>query len=130
MTAAWAAACPRLAGSSTGAHCHRQHLFCVTRYGQPPAAWLTRRNATALRRRSGKFQVLARLLDYLRQHTSDRIVLVSNYTQTLDLFQNFCRERCVGHAQVAGAGACRASLGADAATSTTLRTAGATRHCV
>ncbi len=46
--------------------------------------------------RSGKFEVLARLLDYLRAHTTDRIVLVSNYTQTLDLFQNFCRERCGG----------------------------------
>ena len=44
--------------------------------------------------RSGKFKVLARLLDYLRANTSDRIVLVSNYTQSLDLFQAFCRERC------------------------------------
>jgi len=41
----------------------------------------------------GKFAVLARMLDYLRQKTSDRIVLVSNYTQTLDLFAAFCRER-------------------------------------
>ena len=44
---------------------------------------------------SGKFLVLARLLDYLRANTTDRIVLVSNYTQSLDLFQAFCRERCV-----------------------------------
>ena len=43
---------------------------------------------------SGKFLVLARLLDYLRANTTDRIVLVSNYTQSLDLFQAFCRERC------------------------------------
>ncbi|GAB2217617.1 hypothetical protein Drorol1_Dr00000817 [Drosera rotundifolia] len=42
---------------------------------------------------SGKMQVLARLLAHLRQKTDDRIVLVSNYTQTLDLFAQLCRER-------------------------------------
>ncbi|GAB2294808.1 DNA-dependent ATPase protein rad54 [Dionaea muscipula] len=42
---------------------------------------------------SGKMQVLARLLMHLRQKTDDRIVLVSNYTQTLDLFAQLCRER-------------------------------------
>ncbi|CAA6658879.1 unnamed protein product [Spirodela intermedia] len=42
---------------------------------------------------SGKMQVLARLLANLRQKTDDRIVLVSNYTQTLDLFAQLCRER-------------------------------------
>ncbi|KAJ3695883.1 hypothetical protein LUZ60_001260 [Juncus effusus] len=42
---------------------------------------------------SGKMHVLARLLSHLRQKTDDRIVLVSNYTQTLDLFAQLCRER-------------------------------------
>ncbi|XP_078429720.1 DNA repair/recombination protein isoform X2 [Wolffia australiana] len=42
---------------------------------------------------SGKMQVLARLLANLRLKTDDRIVLVSNYTQTLDLFTQLCRER-------------------------------------
>lgn len=42
---------------------------------------------------SGKMHVLARLLAQLRQKTDDRIVLVSNYTQTLDLFSQLCRER-------------------------------------
>ncbi|KAL6218807.1 hypothetical protein ACLB2K_012016 [Fragaria x ananassa] len=42
---------------------------------------------------SGKMQVLARLLAQLRNKTDDRIVLVSNYTQTLDLFAQLCRER-------------------------------------
>ncbi|KAF8405045.1 hypothetical protein HHK36_009942 [Tetracentron sinense] len=42
---------------------------------------------------SGKMHVLARLLAHLRQRTDDRIVLVSNYTQTLDLFVQLCRER-------------------------------------
>lgn len=35
----------------------------------------------------GKFFVLSRLLDHLRATTHDRIVLVSNYTQTLDLLE-------------------------------------------
>ncbi|CAM8994178.1 unnamed protein product [Rhodiola kirilowii] len=42
---------------------------------------------------SGKMHVLARLLAHLRLKTDDRIVLVSNYTQTLDLFAQLCRER-------------------------------------
>ncbi|KAA8545882.1 hypothetical protein F0562_020667 [Nyssa sinensis] len=42
---------------------------------------------------SGKMHVLARLLAQLHQRTDDRIVLVSNYTQTLDLFAQLCRER-------------------------------------
>eukprot|EP00899_Mesostigma_viride_P007949 jgi/Mesvir1/17155/Mv07580-RA.1 len=42
---------------------------------------------------SGKMAVLGRMLDILRRETRDRIVLVSNYTQTLDLFTAFCRER-------------------------------------
>ena len=46
-------------------------------------------------RNSGKFVVLCRLLQWLRQNTDDRIVIVSNYTQTLDLFQQLCREKCV-----------------------------------
>nr|GEW51041.1 protein chromatin remodeling 25 [Tanacetum cinerariifolium] len=42
---------------------------------------------------SGKMHVLARLLGHLRKRTDDRIVLVSNYTQTLDLIAQLCRER-------------------------------------
>ncbi|KAF5757912.1 putative DNA helicase chromatin remodeling SNF2 family [Helianthus annuus] len=42
---------------------------------------------------SGKMHVLARLLGHLRTKTDDRIVLVSNYTQTLDLIVQLCRER-------------------------------------
>ena len=39
---------------------------------------------------SGKFHVLHRMLKELRATTDDRIVLVSNYTQTLDLFERMC----------------------------------------
>ncbi|KAI5082190.1 hypothetical protein GOP47_0001933 [Adiantum capillus-veneris] len=42
---------------------------------------------------SGKMSVLARLLENIRQKTNDRIVLVSNYTQTLELFAQLCREK-------------------------------------
>ena len=42
---------------------------------------------------SGKFAVLSRILEKLRRETKDRIVIVSNYTQTLDLMVQLCRER-------------------------------------
>ncbi|XP_061354468.1 protein CHROMATIN REMODELING 25 isoform X2 [Gastrolobium bilobum] len=51
---------------------------------------------------SGKMHVLARLLAQLRQRTNDRIVLVSNYTQTLDLFSQLCRERRYPHLRLDG----------------------------
>lgn len=44
---------------------------------------------------SGKFAVVATLMTKLHQQTQDRIVIVSNYTQTLDLFQALCRTRNV-----------------------------------
>jgi len=42
---------------------------------------------------SGKMAALATLLENLRQYTNDRIVLISNYTQTLDLFAQLCRQK-------------------------------------
>lgn len=42
---------------------------------------------------SGKFAVAARMLEVLHRHTDDRIVIVSNYTQTLDLFGQLCRDK-------------------------------------
>ena len=42
---------------------------------------------------SGKMDILDRLLCTLRFTTKDRIVLVSNYTQTLDLFAQLCRDK-------------------------------------
>eukprot|EP00210_Caulerpa_lentillifera_P002332 g2237.t1 len=41
---------------------------------------------------SGKLTVLARMLKELRKSTDDRIVVVSNYTQTLDLIAIHCHE--------------------------------------
>ena len=40
-----------------------------------------------------KFGVLARMLAVLWTQTADRIVIVSNYTQTLDLVSTLCREK-------------------------------------
>ncbi|XP_028300731.1 DNA repair and recombination protein RAD54-like [Gouania willdenowi] len=42
---------------------------------------------------SGKMLVLDYLLAMTRTTTSDKVVLVSNYTQTLDLFEKLCRSR-------------------------------------
>jgi DNA repair and recombination protein RAD54 and RAD54-like protein len=45
---------------------------------------------------SGKFQVLERMLARIRQDTNDKIVLISNYTQTLDVLEKLCRARSYG----------------------------------
>ncbi|KUL92479.1 hypothetical protein ZTR_02599 [Talaromyces verruculosus] len=45
---------------------------------------------------SGKMMVLDRMLAQIRQDTNDKIVLISNYTQTLDLFEKLCRSRAYG----------------------------------
>lgn len=47
-------------------------------------------------RYSGKMQVLDRMLARIRQDTNDKIVLISNYTSTLDLFERLCRSRQYG----------------------------------
>lgn len=45
---------------------------------------------------SGKMQVLDRMLARIRQDTNDKIVLISNYTQTLDVFEKLCRGKNYG----------------------------------
>ena len=42
---------------------------------------------------SGKMLVLDYLLAITRSTTDDKVVLVSNYTQTLDVFEQLCRLR-------------------------------------
>ena len=51
---------------------------------------------------SGKMKVLDGLLSTLRFTTKDRIVLVSNYTQTLDMFADLCKERRYPHVRLDG----------------------------
>ncbi|KAK4222393.1 DNA repair protein rhp54 [Podospora fimiseda] len=45
---------------------------------------------------SGKMQVLDRMLARIRADTNDKIVLISNYTSTLDIFERLCRNRAYG----------------------------------
>ncbi|KAF2747056.1 putative dsDNA-dependent ATPase Rad54 [Sporormia fimetaria CBS 119925] len=45
---------------------------------------------------SGKMLVLDRMLARIRADTNDKIVLISNYTQTLDVFAQLCRARSYG----------------------------------
>ncbi|GIK05880.1 DNA-dependent ATPase protein rad54 [Aspergillus viridinutans] len=51
---------------------------------------------------SGKMTVLDRMLARIRQDTNDKIVLISNYTQTLDLFEKLCRSRGYGSLRLDG----------------------------
>ncbi|TFK76279.1 DNA repair protein, SNF2 family [Pluteus cervinus] len=50
----------------------------------------------------GKFLVLERFLHQLRTQTNDKIVLISNYTQTLDLFEKLCRSKKYGYFRLDG----------------------------
>ncbi|KAK0545840.1 DNA-dependent ATPase protein rad54 [Tilletia horrida] len=51
---------------------------------------------------SGKMVVLERFLNQIRYTTKDKIVLISNYTQTLDLFERMCRINRWGHFRLDG----------------------------
>lgn len=51
---------------------------------------------------SGKMMVLDRMLARIRQDTNDKIVLISNYAQTLDLFGRLCRNRGYGSLRLDG----------------------------
>lgn len=51
---------------------------------------------------SGKMVVLDRMLARIRQDTNDKIVLISNYTQTLDVFEKLCRARNYGSLRLDG----------------------------
>ncbi|KAF8163376.1 DNA repair protein, SNF2 family [Crassisporium funariophilum] len=60
------------------------------------------RNQTVRCDWSGKFVVLERFLHQLRTQTTDKIVLISNYTQTLDLFEKLCRNKKYGFFRLDG----------------------------
>ncbi|KAB8345831.1 hypothetical protein FH972_022886 [Carpinus fangiana] len=51
---------------------------------------------------SGKMLVLDRMLARIRADTNDKIVLISNYTQTLDIFAQLCRAKGYGHLRLDG----------------------------
>ncbi|KAK6887296.1 DNA repair and recombination protein RAD54 [Candida tropicalis] len=45
---------------------------------------------------SVKFMILERFLHKIKKETNDKIVLISNYTQTLDLIEKMCRNKKYG----------------------------------
>jgi SNF2 family DNA or RNA helicase len=51
---------------------------------------------------SGKLETLYRLMDGMRRSGDDRIVVVSNYTSTLDLIGNLCREHSWPYSRLDG----------------------------
>ena len=51
---------------------------------------------------SGKFQVLDYILAMVKSTSNDKVVLVSNYTQTLDLFENLCQLRRYNYVRLDG----------------------------
>ncbi|KAG2158222.1 DNA repair protein, SNF2 family [Suillus bovinus] len=60
------------------------------------------RNQTVRCDWGGKFLVLERFLHRLKTTTNDKIVLISNYTQTLDLFEKLCRSKKYGFFRLDG----------------------------
>lgn len=51
---------------------------------------------------SGKLMLLDIMLASIKSNTDDKIVLVSNYTQTLDMFERLCRKRGYGYVRLDG----------------------------
>ncbi|GAA6027113.1 hypothetical protein JCM8097_002400 [Rhodosporidiobolus ruineniae] len=51
---------------------------------------------------SGKMAVLDRFLTQMRATSNDKIVLISNFTQTLDLFERLCAHRKLGFLRLDG----------------------------
>ncbi|CCM04596.1 uncharacterized protein FIBRA_06778 [Fibroporia radiculosa] len=60
------------------------------------------RNQTVRCDYSGKFMVLERFLHRIHTETNDKIVLISNYTQTLDLFEKLLRSKKYGYFRLDG----------------------------
>ncbi|EDO17788.1 hypothetical protein Kpol_541p31 [Vanderwaltozyma polyspora DSM 70294] len=51
---------------------------------------------------SGKFAILERFLHKINTESDDKIVLISNYTQTLDLVERLCRRKQYGSVRLDG----------------------------
>lgn len=78
----------------------RQDLSYIPRESESEVQALTRAVDTLLDQKSlcsstslansGKMMVLHRLLTSIHRHTKDRVIIVSNYTSTLDMLQRYC----------------------------------------
>lgn len=64
-----------------------------------PAGWQGRDLKPEL---GGKLMLLDTMLAAIKMNTSDKIVIVSNYTQTLDLIADLCRKRSFGSVRLDG----------------------------
>lgn len=51
---------------------------------------------------SSKFSILERFLAKIRNESDDKIVIISNYTQTLDLIEKLCRQKRYGSVRLDG----------------------------
>lgn len=51
---------------------------------------------------SGKLMVLERMLDRIHRDTNDKIVVISNFTQTLDVIEQLCRTKRYGTLRLDG----------------------------
>lgn len=67
-----------------------------------PADYVPRDRRSVHSEYSGKMVVLERFLNQIRYTTKDKIVLISNYTQTLDVFERMCRINRWGHFRLDG----------------------------
>lgn len=54
------------------------------------------RNRLVLTEHSSKLSVLERFLHTMRKETDDKIVIISNYTKTLDMIERMCRQQLFG----------------------------------
>ncbi|KAH9043143.1 SNF2 family domain-containing protein [Lactarius pseudohatsudake] len=70
--------------------------------GQQAGAKSRDRNPSVHCEWSGKFMVLERFLHQIRTETNDKIVLISNYTQTLDIFEKMLRSKQYGYFRLDG----------------------------
>ncbi|KAI0256792.1 DNA repair protein, SNF2 family [Lactifluus subvellereus] len=70
--------------------------------GQMAGAKGRDRNQTVHCEWGGKFIVLERFLHRIRTETNDKIVLISNYTQTLDIFEKLLRSKQYGYFRLDG----------------------------
>lgn len=59
-------------------------------------------NRTVQTQYSGKFAILERFLHKINTESDDKIVLISNYTQTLDLIERLCRSKHYGVVRLDG----------------------------